>query len=1816
MTDLTGNSGFLPTVIFTGSGSFTSSMRIAQLAAEGITGFYEANFADGITTLNNNCFDGDTKVVVITINKVTSIGQYVFRNCSNLRAITLDTATNPTTGQYLLTSIGNFSFQYCTSLRSLYIPDTVTSLGSNYLCDGCTSLEACVFGNAYTSYYIDDYCFRNCTALLTIIIPENITHVYGYAFQNCTSLFSVTFYGKPTIYANTFSGAKNDSNAIYTYDASWPGLAWYLPPNRTSREYSVVTFNQTGTLTSAIVNANVASNTSWWVAKINNATIIESACFRAREITIARYEKLVGIIMSQTVTTINYGAFENYSENPNYYYARSICNINGIYIPKSVTIFADAVLRMIGGVNSTGFLDSSSNSRLYQVVWQSGSTCTTIGGYALSATTIISLILPPSITTVGEFVIPYAWGLRLFNLFQKNAKSSLYTMNFAAFHCLGSSITNKHLYIPKSVAVMASNSGGDNQQLSYMGDTTKLYIYAITVDGSTEPKRLWSYLTAGNSPSVNNRFYGSGTIMVIANYYEAAGESLTGQIAFANFHMLMVKEVTIVHQSAFKNCGNLKSIAFDHYGGDLVLRNDAFYRNDNIGSALIYVYLNGRTTVIGMSAFRNTRLNPLFDLKQETKLQVISHAAFFTDNFSNNPMDIHNITVPASVKGLGTHAFGSNVVNLKNQFNSLSFESNIEFWGDFDGAAVYNTTPEGFGFPDKTHQNYMTIPYYLCICTNYLKNVSFLDTVDENGNDIPTTNTSGLLESPTQSTPFPIRYNKQTLTYPLKRFGEHSFAYNHRLQSVRIPDGVKVIHNYAFYDCYSIKYLYLPDTLVPIGAIHALGTSVFGYIGLYNQFGGSNAEVFIRINAYLLYQYASYATTGTFPGTSNMSFNWSVEHNKQYSPNVNGEGILTRTDIGPRDNYNSIYDVRVGEGVTEISGFNGMIGLRHVRLPSTLRKIRNETFISCTNLVNIIANKSTFPSLTDIGANAFRSCVNLTTINTQIMTNLTNIGTAAFLSCDNLTTFFIPDSLATIPDDMFNFCKNLTNVTFGQNPGIKMIGNNVFYRCWALSQFNVPSSVVSIRQYAFTPYDISKGVSKITFGGGSRLSSLGDYVFGHGDGGFGAMNLTNIVLPSNLKFTGINLFRNARSNFDIFVFPSKIDYISHAIFYQEGYTYWAFQRMYFPISITALDGPRKHRGWVDNGMDSHCIPAINNSAAAYMPSHMQSLFNTTDNRFHLYFSNTPTGSVYASYYKVQLVQANTGTSVTDIELTLGVANTSNADTTTQRHLEIAEGVTDIGTSSGITVINNVFKRPNVISINFPNTVINIHPNTFDGCNELVYVTFSDSSKLKSIGYNAFRNCSMIHDILLPKSLTSIGNNAFNGCSRLRSIEIPYNVTSLGSGAFTGCTQLTNVMIHEQLYNTISTTLGTYFDTNTNITYQIIPRLMLTNTLHPTYLTISQINNIYIYKRQTQLGIQTITFTATGVLTQSMVNAQITASGVSGNIFHAEFSDTVTSIGSQAFYDLPNVYSVAISKNITSIGDQAFYTPTSYGAVNYLSFHPDSKCTSIGSGGFDFNRIFDLVLPDSLTSIGSWAFSNSRELISVCIPKNADVNVGSFQYSPKLLNVRVPNTLSAKINGTYFANDGAINLTTLPTTYTTTTIPHYKLTAYSMPNGIVQNVFDSNLTYIDHLAYAYYSEIALYAEPQTQMKISGGDFTYIINRTEMPCLPSTIFQNSTSSYSNYPIYRSLPDYNVNDLYSSPSDSMDDLDESYLIMPGYSIAVYTNLYNEENLFTNSESKMSYLDNEYGKRPAQLATLHANKGSSLLMMYSGKMVDKIFI
>ena len=64
----------------------------------------------------------------------------------------------------------------------------------------------------------------------------------------------------------------------------------------------------------------------------------------------------------------------------------------------------------------------------------------------------------------------------------------------------------------------------------------------------------------------------------------------------------------------------------------------------------------------------------------------------------------------------------------------------------------------------------------------------------------------------------------------------------------------------------------------------------------------------------------------------------------------------------------------------------------------------------------------------------------------------------------------------------------------------------------------------------------------------------------------------------------------------------------------------------------------------------------------------------------------------------------------------------------------------------------------------------------------------------SIGGCAFSGCSGLTSVSIPESVTSIGSSAFSGCSGLTSLTIPNSVTSIGGYAFSGCSGLTSVHI--------------------------------------------------------------------------------------------------------------------------------------------------------------------------------------------------------------------------------------------------------------------------------------------------------------------------------------------------------------------------------------------------------------------------------------
>ena len=90
-------------------------------------------------------------------------------------------------------SIGNGAFYNCTSLKSIIMPDSVESIEDNAF-ESCTSLESIVIPDSVKS--IGHSAFWNCTSLENIIILDSVKSIGDYAFEYCTSLKEVIFKGK------------------------------------------------------------------------------------------------------------------------------------------------------------------------------------------------------------------------------------------------------------------------------------------------------------------------------------------------------------------------------------------------------------------------------------------------------------------------------------------------------------------------------------------------------------------------------------------------------------------------------------------------------------------------------------------------------------------------------------------------------------------------------------------------------------------------------------------------------------------------------------------------------------------------------------------------------------------------------------------------------------------------------------------------------------------------------------------------------------------------------------------------------------------------------------------------------------------------------------------------------------------------------------------------------------------------------------------------------------------------------------------------------------------------------------------------------------------------------------------------------------------------------------------------------------------------------------------------------------------------------------------------------------------------------------
>ena len=313
----------------------------------------------------------------------------------------------------------------------------------------------------------------------------------------------------------------------------------------------------------------------------------------------------------------------------------------------------------------------------------------------------------------------------------------------------------------------------------------------------------------------------------------------------------------------------------------------------------------------------------------------------------------------------------------------------------------------------------------------------------------------------------------------------------------------------------------------------------------------------------------------------------------------------------------------------------------------------------------------------------------------------------------------------------------------------------------------------------------------------------------------------------------------------------------------------------------------------------------------------------------------------------------------------------------------------------------------------PARVKSIRDWAFKNCTGLTSVVIPD--RVKSIGWAAFQGCRSLTSITIPNSVTTIGDWAFDGCNRLTSVVIPGSVKSIGEYAFARCTSLTSVNIPDSV-----TTIGTgNFSDCTSLTSVNIPDRVTTIDSYA-FKNCTSLTSIIIPDSVTTIGKEA--FAGCSRLTSIVVDeANATYKSIDGNLYSKdgksliqyavgnttfEIPDSVTTIGSSAFYGCNSLTSITIPDSVTTIA---------YGAFK--------NCTGLTS----------VVIPDSVTTIGNYAFYDCDSLTSVTFGENSkltSIGLEAFYGCTSLTSITIPDSVKS-ISGDAFRGCSSLESLTIP-----------------------------------------------------------------------------------------------------------------------------------------------------------------------------------------
>lgn len=845
----------------------------------------------------------------------------------------------------------------------------------------------------------------------------------------------------------------------------------------------------------------------------------------------------------------------------------------------------------------------------------------------------------------------------------------------------------------------------------------------------------------------------------------------------------------------------------------------------------------------------------------------------------------------------------------------------------------------------------------------------------------------------------------------------------------KLPEGVTTINASAFKDCKKISLTDLPTGLITIGnaafenctmlrigklpAITALGMAAFKNCVNLPRLSVDTSNL-AEINA------------TAFEGCTGLS---SVQIN-------GGEKKQTTIADGAFATCNSLKWLDI-ENVKSI-GKNAFAKLPFSALEiNQVDTIGESAFAGCDKLENpVIQNVKT------IGASAFAGSGAQTDDNKVLLDSIQNVGSRAFEGCqftsadirdlEKVTTYTDPETkieyspfakssikkvefsdetkntvctkafknvtslqsvklaycftygnISTIDASAFEGCVNLTDINLSDK--LTTINGLAFYNT-GLTEITVPASLTKITTASAAGKNVGPfagGVlRKVTFADGVTKSLQGMFM--------GTTSLEEVVLPKSLKTIDQNAFKDCSSLKKLSVGKSGGENVLDTV---ETINAGAFNGCSSLETLT-LKNVAKIDSSDTNRTFGGCMSLKKVSVTGV---------TTTDNTGKTTLSTTIGTSAFKDNKALKEINLDTIKTVSQEAFRgCGVADDGTDPATLTlnnvnaigslafygcgfKAVQIPRQLTSVATGKIDGVEYGPFAGGKLETVSFGTLINTIPDNLCMNTTSLQKIELqSVKASLRTIGKNAFKGCTSVEEVTIPKGILTVSNSAFEGCSGLTDVTIA--AKTINAKAFAECTNLKAVKMEEG----VTTIQGMAF-ANTQISAVTIPSTLTTaGTTKEGTIEKGPFAGTMIATVHGQTEDSTEAQEGATILPETQKIPDNLFLGCT-SIIDVQIPETVTEIGQKAFKDASSVENVTFAVN------------TETGKVKGVE--------KIGISAFDgCSSLQELVLPETVTEVLQGAFANEGALVKADMSRTASLkkwDKESFKGDTALAEVILP-----------------------------------------------------------------------------------------------------------------------------------------------------------------------------------------------------------------